>query len=90
MGSEYFSTVDEALQVFTDEQRARDFQEFVIAMSFFKKLDTTQIAGSEQTISAIIGFQAFLKPIKTFEVDEIIHTQIREKATELAGLLQVT
>ncbi|MBP9700401.1 hypothetical protein KBD71_03935 [Candidatus Woesebacteria bacterium] len=89
MGSEYFSTIDEALKVFTDEQRASDFQVFVIAMSFFKKLDTTTITGSEQVISAVAGFQAFLKPIKTLEVDESTHAQIREKATALAELLQV-
>lgn len=90
MGTEYFSTLAEALDVFTNEQRARDFQEFVIAISFCKRFDPSNFSGDDEVLRAITDFQTFLKPIKALSVDGQTHALIREKAIVLSGLLDVS
>ncbi len=88
MSSEYFVTIEESVQVLADEKRSRDFQEFVIALVFCKKFDSTSFAAAEEVQQAIREFQSFIKPIRAIGVDNETLLQIRERAVQLNALLQ--
>ena len=88
MSHEYFGSFSEALSVFTNEQRVRDFQEFVIAFSFVKRFNLEEFEGEAEVRQAVEDFQNFLISIgKSTSVDEDTLIQIIDKAQSLSLLL---
>lgn len=79
--------LSEALQAFVDTERAKDFQDFVIALVFFRRYDLSLVGENAALRAAVEQLKEYVKPLRAITVTPQQHAEIRARALAIVAIL---